>query len=410
MLNYTPMKLNRFLRTASPDERKEVAGACNGSVGYLYLLAGRHRFASAGMPSGANSSTIVSRMDSRPAKASDSSQTAHESGSPRAGAPPNCSRFSQITAVGETAVLTTYGCFACCGRRQFVLYSAPAMNGEVTRMTKRRGQPTKLPEGWVADEGRLRHGGQASAVYVRHGDGRQGVYRELRRPAATKARERFRREVGILSERVEHRSVVVLFDWDADSDAPWYISERGDPFNAWWRDWKEEHRADPEAVVSKAIDVVRQLASALGKCHENGVVHRDVKPPNVVVKRGVAEPWPILIDFGVAYENDTPRLTESDEKVGNRRFSPDPARSRLEPVPPWLDVFALAQLVMRMLDEQLSEQKSWPRPLHWRYAQYDSGVGGANTCRKMRSASLLRSRAALSKPTVMSIWMADGSR
>ena len=65
------------------------------------LLAGRHRFASAGMPSGANSSTIVSRMDSRPAKASDSSQTAHESGSPRAEAPPNCSRFSQITAVGR---------------------------------------------------------------------------------------------------------------------------------------------------------------------------------------------------------------------------------------------------------------------------------------------------------------------
>ena len=242
-------------------------------------------------------------------------------------------------------------------------------------MTKRRRQPSKLPEGWLADDGTLRGGGQASAVYVRHGDGRQGVYRELKGPVATKARERFRREVGILSERVEHRSVVVLFDWDADSDAPWYISERGDPFEEWWRDWKEENRANSEAVVSKAIDVVRQLASALGTCHENGVVHRDVKPPNLVVKRGVAEPWPVLIDFGVAYEDDTPRLTESDESVGNRRFSPDPARSRLEDVPPWLDVFALTQLVMWMLDEQLSEHRSWPRPLHWRYAKYDAGVG-----------------------------------
>ena len=49
MLNDRPMKLNRFLRTATPEERKEVAAACNGSVSYLYLLAGRHRYASAPM-------------------------------------------------------------------------------------------------------------------------------------------------------------------------------------------------------------------------------------------------------------------------------------------------------------------------------------------------------------------------
>ena len=49
MLNDTPMKLNGFLRAARPEERGEVAGACDGSVGYLYLLAGRHRYASAAM-------------------------------------------------------------------------------------------------------------------------------------------------------------------------------------------------------------------------------------------------------------------------------------------------------------------------------------------------------------------------
>lgn len=49
MLNDRPMELKRFLRTATPAERKEVAGACNGSVGYLYLLAGGHRYASARM-------------------------------------------------------------------------------------------------------------------------------------------------------------------------------------------------------------------------------------------------------------------------------------------------------------------------------------------------------------------------
>ena len=90
------------------------------------------------------------------------------------------------------------------------------------------------------------------------------------------------------------------------------------------------------------MNVVRQLAEALGACHKHGVVHRDLKPLNLVVKRGVKEPWPILIDFGLAYEFGAARLTDATEGVGNRRFSPDPARSRMDDVPPWLDVFALA--------------------------------------------------------------------
>lgn len=54
------------------------------------------------------------------------------------------------------------------------------------------------------------------------------------------ARERFRREVRILSAAaVQHRSVVRLLDWDADAERPWYISKRGGPFIEWWRDLKD---------------------------------------------------------------------------------------------------------------------------------------------------------------------------
>ena len=241
----------------------------------------------------------------------------------------------------------------------------------VDRKTFRR--KSEPPAGWTAAyRERPRDGGQATVLYVRDGSGREGVYRQLKEPVTSKARERFRREVGILSGgAVQHRSVVRLLDWDADTELPWYISERGDPFIEWWRNWRHEQA---EAVVTKAVDVVQQLGSALAACHVLGVVHRDVKPTNLVVKRG-EEPWPILIDFGLAYEDDSPRLTDSHEAIGNRRFSPDPARSRLEDVPAWLDVFALAQLLIWMLDEQMSDRESWVRPLHWRYAKYDPGFG-----------------------------------
>lgn len=71
---------------------------------------------------------------------------------------------------------------------------------------------------------------------VRDDSGCEGVYRQPKGRVNPKARERFRREVGILSGgAVEHRSVVRLLDWDADAERSWYISERGDPFIEWWR-------------------------------------------------------------------------------------------------------------------------------------------------------------------------------
>ncbi len=48
-------------------------------------------------------------------------------------------------------------------------------------------------------------------------------------------------------------------------------------------------------------------------------------------------------------------------------------RSRLEDVPPWLDVFDLAQLLIWMLDKK-APKDHWQRPVHWKYAVYDDGI------------------------------------
>ena len=218
----------------------------------------------------------------------------------------------------------------------------------------------------------MRAGGQANVTVVRHSDGREGVHRVLKEPVARSARERFRREVEILSTRVEHRCVVSILAWDGDAEAPWYIAERGDPFDGWWRQWRQNRTA--EATAGKAVWLLRELASALAACHEAGVVHRDIKPKNIVVKREVADPWPILIDFGIAHDDGGERLTAPGEAVGNARFSPDVMRTRVEDVHAWLDVFDLGQLLIWMLDEG-APKAHWQRPVHWKHAQYPGGTG-----------------------------------
>ena len=219
-------------------------------------------------------------------------------------------------------------------------------------------------------------GGQATAVPVRHEDGHEGMFRQLKTPVNTIAQARFRRELEILSCRIEHRSIVTLYDWSGDSERPWYISELGIPFASWWSNCREQFESDPERLVSQAIFVLVELSSALAVCHGQGIVHRDIKPKNLIVKKGVTEPWPILIDFGLAHHEIEERLTASDQAVGNARFSPDIMRSRLEQVPPWLDIFDLAQLLIWMLEIQ-SSKSHWQRPIHWRYAVYSDAIPDA---------------------------------
>ena len=233
---------------------------------------------------------------------------------------------------------------------------------------------TNIPEGWTRLKGReMRSGGQATVVCVRHKDGREGVYREMKKPMCEVSRRRFHRELEILSSKVQHEAVVTLFDWSEKIEHPWYISELGDPFDKWWSRRRKKLKQNPEALVEQAVSILRELSSALSDCHENGIVHRDIKPKNLIMKRGVPEPWPILIDFGIAHYEGEDRLTPADQALGNARFSPDVMRSRLEVVPPWLDIFDLGQLLIWMLDEEVPK-RHWQRPVHWKYAIYSDGI------------------------------------
>ncbi|WP_186525888.1 serine/threonine-protein kinase [Leekyejoonella antrihumi] len=120
------------------------------------------------------------------------------------------------------------------------------------------------------------------------------------------ARERLRREVSTLS-RVRSASVAEVLDADVDGDRPYLVTRYvpGPPLDA----VIDEHGPlGPDRLVHLG----RGLAMALRAIHAAGIVHRDVKPGNVLMDGED----PVLIDFGIAHVADDVRLTMTGLVMG----------------------------------------------------------------------------------------------
>jgi hypothetical protein len=89
-------------------------------------------------------------------------------------------------------------------------------------------------------------------------------------------------------------------------------------------------------------EIALDLCEALAHAHERGVVHRDIKPQNVIVRDQVATPQRAkLLDFGIARVNGAPTLTAAGEVVGTLAYM-SPEQAEGAPVGPASDVYSLA--------------------------------------------------------------------
>lgn len=108
---------------------------------------------------------------------------------------------------------------------------------------------------------------------------------------------------------ISHPNVVTVYDYGVDDSGPFLVMElvEGDTL-------VERPGVDP----AEAIRIGAQLADGLGAIHEAGIVHRDVKPANVIM----SERGPLLTDFGIALDPDeTKRLTSPGQVVATPSYA-----------------------------------------------------------------------------------------
>lgn len=154
-------------------------------------------------------------------------------------------------------------------------------------------------------------------------------------------RVRFRREA-VAAAAVAHPNIVATYDTGEDEGVAYIVMELVE--GATLRQAIDLHGALPPA---RAADIAAQVADALAAAHARGLVHRDVKPSNVLVQ---LDGRIKVTDFGIAKAADqtADELTRTGSVVGTARYLA-PEQLEGQPVDERADVYSLGLVLFEML-------------------------------------------------------------
>ncbi len=151
--------------------------------------------------------------------------------------------------------------------------------------------------------------------------------------------ERFRREAQNAAG-LSHPNIVSIYD-RGDSEGTYYIAME----HIEGRTLKELLVARGPSPLGIAIDYTRQILSALRFAHRNGIVHRDIKPHNVIVD---GEGRVKVMDFGIARAGAASQMTEAGSIIGTAQYlSPEQARGA--PVDQTSDLYSTGIVLYELL-------------------------------------------------------------
>src|ERR1700730_14990030 len=151
--------------------------------------------------------------------------------------------------------------------------------------------------------------------------------------------ERFRREEKNAAA-LSHPNIVAIYD-RGEAEGTYYIAME----YLEGRSLKELIVSRGPAPVPVAIDYARQILSALRFAHRNGIVHRDIKPHNVLVD---SEGRVKVTDFGIARAGAASQMTEAGSIVGTAQYlSPEQARGTA--VDQRSDIYSLGIVLYELL-------------------------------------------------------------
>ncbi|MFN0248951.1 MAG: serine/threonine protein kinase [Kofleriaceae bacterium] len=199
----------------------------------------------------------------------------------------------------------------------------------------------------------------------------RGIDRSLKRVVAIKvlhkhladyqeARDRFEREAQAVA-KLRHENILEIFDFSAKPESEAYIvTEFIDG-----QTLKQVITARPIAYPEVGAMLILQVGRALAHAHAGGILHRDVKPENIMIRSdGVVK----LMDFGISHMVDLERLTVTGQLLGSPAYmAPEHVEGR--PLDFRTDVFALGIVLYQLCVGKLPFEGKNPHEVLKRIAE-----------------------------------------
>lgn len=154
---------------------------------------------------------------------------------------------------------------------------------------------------------------------------------------------RFRREAHSATS-LSHPNIVSIYDVGEEEDLYYMVMEYVDGMTL-----KKYIQTNGPVPVEKALDVMRQLTLAITHAHDNGIVHRDIKPQNILIHHNGQVK---VTDFGIAMALSATSLTQTNSVLGSVHYlSPEQARGGMATKKS--DIYSLGIVLFEMLTGRL---------------------------------------------------------
>jgi beta-lactam-binding protein with PASTA domain len=169
--------------------------------------------------------------------------------------------------------------------------------------------------------------------------------------------DRFRREARSAAN-LSHPNIVAVHDWGAVDGIYYMVMEyvRG-------QSARETLNAEGPLAPSQAVEILLPVLSALGHAHRQGIVHRDVKPENVMLTREGAVK---VADFGLARAYADAQITEAGTVTGTVQYLA-PEQLRGEPADPRTDLYSLGIVAYELLTSRLPFTGETPMAIAYKH-------------------------------------------
>ena len=182
---------------------------------------------------------------------------------------------------------------------------------------------------------------------IRKEDNVKVAMKVLNSPEKPEDAGRFEREVK-LQRSLNHPNVVHIIGRNLSVSPPWFVMELAD-------DNLESILDDIIGQESVAINIFRQILAGISHAHQNGVIHRDLKPQNVLIFKERHEFLAKVGDFGIARidPRDTTTITGTSDPLGTIQYSAPEQLTSAREADHRSDIYSLGKLLCEMLTGEI---------------------------------------------------------